>query len=69
MNCIKHNAENVVTTNLNLIHFFSIQNCKIWVQKQTSYVIFVKRCLNCLQNEIHHIYHLTYQNGVNQVFF
>jgi hypothetical protein len=66
MNCVNHNSENVVATNLNLIHFFNIQNCKNWVQ--TSYVIFGKRCLNCLQNKILHICHLTYQNGMNQVF-
>jgi hypothetical protein len=45
VNGINHNGENVVTTILNLIHFFNIQNCKNWVQKRTSYVIFVKRCL------------------------
>jgi hypothetical protein len=39
VNC---NGGNVVTTNLNLIHFFNIQNCKNQVQKWTSYVIFTK---------------------------
>jgi hypothetical protein len=68
VNCINGNGENVVTTNLNLIHFFDIQDCKNWVQKQTSYVIFVKRCPSCLQNEILHIYHFIYQNGMKQVF-
>jgi hypothetical protein len=33
VNCINRNGENVVTTILNLIHFFSIQNCKNWIQK------------------------------------
>jgi hypothetical protein len=60
VNCINHNGDNVVTTNLNLIHFFNIQNCGNWIQKRTSYVIFVTRCLNCLQNEILHICHFTY---------
>jgi hypothetical protein len=27
VNCVNCNGENVVTTNLNLIHFFNIQNC------------------------------------------
>jgi hypothetical protein len=27
VNCINCNGENVVTTNLNLIYFFNIQNC------------------------------------------
>jgi hypothetical protein len=49
VNCVNCNNEYVVTTNLNLIHFFNIQNCKNWVQKRIFYVIFVKRCLNCLQ--------------------
>jgi hypothetical protein len=65
VNCINRNDENAVTTILNLIHFFDIQNCKIWVQKQTLYVIFVKRCLNYPQNAILLICHLTYQNGMN----
>jgi hypothetical protein len=65
VHCVNSNGENVVTSNLNLIHFFNIQNCKNWVQKQSSYVIFVKRCLNCPQNEILHICHLIYQNGMN----
>jgi hypothetical protein len=68
MNCINRNGENGGATNLNPIHIFNIQNCKKWVQKRTSYVIFEKRCLNCLQNEILHICHFTYQNGMNQVF-
>jgi hypothetical protein len=68
VNCVNFYSENVVTTNLNLIYFFNIQNYKNWVKKQTSYVIFVKRCLNCPQNEILLICHLTYQNGMNQVF-
>jgi hypothetical protein len=60
VNCINHNGENVVTTILNLIHFFNIQNRKNLVQKQIAYIIFVKRCPNCLQNEILHVCHLTY---------
>jgi hypothetical protein len=28
VNCVNHNGENVVTPNLNLIHFFNIQNYK-----------------------------------------
>jgi hypothetical protein len=40
VNCVNCNGENFVTTNLNLIHFFNIQNCKNWIQKQTSSVIF-----------------------------
>jgi hypothetical protein len=28
----------------------NIQNCKNWVQKQTSNVLFIKSCPNCLQN-------------------
>jgi hypothetical protein len=32
VNCVNYNGENVLTTNLNLIHFFNIQNCKNWVQ-------------------------------------
>jgi hypothetical protein len=63
VNCVNRNGENVVTTNLSLIHFFIIQNCKNWVQKQTSYVILVKRCPNCPGNAILHICHLTYQNN------
>jgi hypothetical protein len=61
VNYVNDNGENVVTTNLNLIHFFNIQ-------KRTSYIIFVKRCPNYPQNEILHICHLTYQNGMNEVF-
>jgi hypothetical protein len=68
VNCVNCNGKKVVTSNLNLIHFFNIQNCKNWVKKQTSYVIFVKRCPNYLQNKILRICHLTYQNGMNQVF-
>jgi hypothetical protein len=68
VNCVNLNGENVVTTNLNLIHFFNIQNCKNWVKKRTSYVIFAKRCPNCLQYEILHICQLIYQIGMNQVF-
>jgi hypothetical protein len=33
VNCINRNGESVVTTNLNLIHFFNIQNCKNWNKK------------------------------------
>jgi hypothetical protein len=65
VNCVNCNSENVVTTNLNLIHFLNIQNRKNWVQNQASYVIFVKRCPNCPQNEILHI---TYQNGMKMRF-
>ena len=68
VNCINCNGKTVLTTNLNLIHFFIIQNCKNWIQKQTSYVIFVKRCPNFPQNKILHICHLTYQKGMNQIF-
>jgi hypothetical protein len=58
VNCVNCNGENVATTNLNLIHFFNIQNCKNWVQKQTLYVIFVKRCVRCSAIEgISHRYH------------
>jgi hypothetical protein len=28
INCVNRNGENVVTTILNLIHLFNIQNCK-----------------------------------------
>jgi hypothetical protein len=48
VNCVNCNGENVVTTNPNLIHFLNIQNCKNWLQKRTLYIIFVKRCPNCL---------------------
>jgi hypothetical protein len=43
VNCVNSSGENVVTTILNLIHFYNIRNCKNWVQKRTSYVIFVKQ--------------------------
>jgi hypothetical protein len=56
VNCVNCNGENVVTINLNLIHFCNIQTCKNWIQKWTSYVIFVKRCPNYPQNEILQIF-------------
>jgi hypothetical protein len=36
INCVNRNGENVVTTILNLIQFFNIQNYKNWVRKRTS---------------------------------
>jgi hypothetical protein len=60
MSCVSCNGESVVTINLNLIYLFIIQNCKNWVQKQISCIIFVKGCPNCPQNEILHICHLIY---------
>jgi hypothetical protein len=58
-------GENVVTTNVNVIHFCNFQNCDNWVQELSLYVSFVSISPNCLKNEILHICHLAYQNRMN----
>jgi hypothetical protein len=63
--CTNSNGDNVVTTNVNIIHLSNFQNCDDWVQKLSSYVSFVSISPNCLENEIVHICRLAYQNGMN----
>jgi hypothetical protein len=66
VNFVNCNGESVVISILNLIHFFSTHNFQTWIQKQTSYVIFVYICLNCPQNEILRICYFIYHNGMDQ---
>jgi hypothetical protein len=45
VNCVNHNGESIITTNLNLIHFFNILNYKNWVQKTNLICNFCKKML------------------------
>jgi hypothetical protein len=48
---INPNGNNVGASNLINVNFLFFENCENWVQKQTSQVIFSKRCYDCPKKE------------------
>jgi hypothetical protein len=63
---INSNDDNVVASNVSNLDSFFWLNCKNWLQKQTSYVIFSIRCCDCTQNKICHIADLSNKHWMNQ---
>jgi hypothetical protein len=51
---VNPNGNNVVVKNLINISFLTFENCKNWVQKWRSYVVFPTRCQDCPKNKILH---------------
>jgi hypothetical protein len=68
LNNVNPNGENVVADNLNHAKLLFFEKYQNWLQKQASYVFFLKGCQNCLQNKTPHIVHLTYEHLINHKF-
>jgi hypothetical protein len=65
---VNPNDEIVVASNLDPMEFVVFKNCENWVHKQIQFIIFSRKCPDCLKNKTLHNYHITNPNGMNQSF-
>ena len=67
-NSANPNGEIVVAINLKLFHSFSLKIVKIEFKMKPQSPFSVWSFSKCMQNLTFYIFHLTYQNGMNQSF-
>jgi hypothetical protein len=65
---VNPNGDNIVASDLIKINFNFFENCKNWVKKWKSYVIYSQSCHDCPKNKFPHSVHLTNQHWMDQSF-
>jgi len=68
---LKHtisNGEIVLIIKVNPMEYFVLEKGKNWAQRQILYIIFSKRCYDCLKNKVLHNFDIKNPNRMNQSF-